>query len=375
MNFREMNLNVFADKPIPHVFFQPRFEPWYDWQTRFGRLPERYLDQSLLQLYDAFRVSMRYVHYYTGMPDPVVLEFSPRVKMREQLTVDKRTRLYETPHGELSELSVFTADAAWRTVEYLVKRPEDLKKLRWLFQHATYSFSEENFRRGSANIGDRGEPQFWVARSPYQALALQWMGFERLIYALADVPQEVEKTMAAIDRAYDVLYEGIIASGEIKIVNFGENIHAQLLSPRYFERYLLPFYDKRANQLCDAGIYTHVHIDGYFRPLLQYLKELPFDGLEALTPVPQGDVTLEEIKEHIGDKVLLDGIPGVLFLPSYSRDTLMETVERIVALFHPRLVLGVSDEVPQGAEPEEAAERIRMISDWCRAYRTNQGRL
>ena len=30
MNFREMNLRVFQGKPLPHVFFQPRFEPWYE---------------------------------------------------------------------------------------------------------------------------------------------------------------------------------------------------------------------------------------------------------------------------------------------------------------------------------------------------------
>ena len=78
------------------------------------------------------------------------------------------------------------------------------------------------------------------------------------------------------------------------------------------------------------------------------------------------DVSLEEIKAHIGDKVLLDGIPAVLFLPTYSREELMSAVERVVALFHPRLILGVSDEVPQGAEFEEAAKRVRMVSEWCR---------
>jgi hypothetical protein len=70
----------------------------------------------------------------------------------------------------------------------------------------------------------------------------------------------------------------------------------------------------------------------------------------------------------MGAKVLLDGIPGILFLPTYSREELMAVTEEVVVLFHPRLVLGVSDEVPQGAEPEEAAVRIKMVSDWCRAY-------
>lgn len=142
------------------------------------------------------------------------------------------------------------------------------------------------------------------------------------------------------------------------------------MSPKYFEKYFLPFYDKRVAQLRKAGIFSHVHIDGYCHTLLKYLRHLPFDGLEALTPLPQGDVTLEEIKENIGDKILLDGIPAVYFMSTYSREELMTCVERIVEYFHPNLVLGVSDEVPEGAD-EEAIFRLKMVSDWCRSYQAN----
>ena len=138
-----------------------------------------------------------------------------------------------------------------------------------------------------------------------------------------------------------------------------------MLSPRYFERYLLPFWERRVGQLRTAGIFSHVHIDGYFKHLLPYLNHLPFDGIEALTPLPQGDMTLEEIKEHIGDKILLDGIPAVLFLDTYPRELLIQTSERIIELFHPHLILGISDELPQGAGVE-SVERVRMIADFCK---------
>jgi hypothetical protein len=160
----------------------------------------------------------------------------------------------------------------------------------------------------------------------------------------------------------------VCASGRVRIVNFGENIHDHLLSPRYFERYLIPWYEKRAGQLRRAGIYSHMHLDGYFHTLLKYLKHLPFDGIEALTPAPQGDVSVEEMREHMGDKILVDGIPAVFFMAPYSRDDLMACTEQIVKLFHPRLVLGVSDEVPEGAEPAEALERIRMVAEYCTHY-------
>ena len=98
-----------------------------------------------------------------------------------------------------------------------------------------------------------------------------------------------------------------------------------------------------------------------------YLRDIPFDGVEALTPTPQGDVTLEEIAEHLGDKILLDGVPAVLFMPQYSNEELMETVERVVSLFHPRLVLGISDELPEGTGPQ-ALDRVRRVAEWCRTH-------
>ena len=66
--FREMNLAVFRGEPTAHPLFQPRFEPWYDWQTRFGDMPQAYRDMGIRAMYDELGCSMRYVDYYTGAP-------------------------------------------------------------------------------------------------------------------------------------------------------------------------------------------------------------------------------------------------------------------------------------------------------------------
>ena len=367
MNFREMNLAVFEGRPIPHVFFQPRTESWYVWHKTFDKLPPRYRDVSLLDMYDDLRLSMRYVHYYTDQPDPIQRRFDRKVKITEQKTDTQMHIAYHTPHGDLVSRHVWTQDDTWREVDHPVKDRDDLIKLRWLCQHTYYDFSPDNYAQGCNFIGERGVGQFFMPKSPYQALAQIWMTLEGLVYALVDCRDEVEQTMAAIDESYDSLYEQLVGlSDTVQIVNFGENIHDQLLSPAYFERYLMPWWVKRSGQLRDAGMFTHVHIDGYFRTLLPYLKDLAFDGIEALTPKPQGDVPLEQIKEHIGDKVLLDGIPAILFIPPYTRDDLMQFTERVVDLFHPRLVLGASDEVPEGGG-EEAIERVRLVSNYCRS--------
>lgn len=61
-------------------------------------------------------------------------------------------------------------------------------------------------------------------------------------------------------------------------------------------------------------------------------------------------------------------IPHVFFLEHHSQDQLQECVERIVEYFHPRLALGISDELPQGGN-EESLDRVGWIADYCRRSR------
>jgi len=367
MSFREMNLRVFQGQPIPHVLFQPRFEPWHHWHEIFHAFPPAYAGMSVRDLYDHLGVSMRYMHYYTGISDPVETSYDPEVKIREHFGETEGLRIYETPYGELEEKFKMTIDQEWRQVTHPAKSAADLKALRWLLLRLRYRFSAEKYQAGLDFVGERGVAQFWVPKSPYQALAQVWMKLQDLIYALADEPAEVEETMKAIDESYDPLYEQICGAGLVQILNVGENLHEALFSHRYFEKYYLPWYARRMGQLHAAGIFSHLHLDGYFHSLLKYLKDLPFDGLEALTPTPQGDVPLEQIREAIGDKILLDGIPAVLFMDTYSREELLAYAEKVMKLFAPRLILGVSDEVPEGLG-EEAILRLELVAEAARNY-------
>ena len=82
-----------------------------------------------------------------------------------------------------------------------------------------------------------------------------------------------------------------------------------------------------------------------------FAKETGLDGIEAITPKPQGDVTLEEIKEALGEKLfLIDGIPAVYFDDTYPVDVLKDCVRHVVDLFAPKLVLGASDEISSTAD-------------------------
>jgi hypothetical protein len=366
MTKREMNLRVFDGRPLPHTFFQPRIEPWIDLHKREGTLPETLVGLDMYQAYDALDISMRYVNYFTGAPSPIDVSYSKEVRVHSKEVTGGLLNTIETPYGALETRYGMSHDG-YRIVDFPVKTSEDFQKAAWFFQGMCYVFNQKAFDEGARMMGDLGEPQFFVPRSPYQTLSLDWMRYEDFVVALMEMPEEVQALMDVIDASYDRLYEQLADAENLHIINFGENIDARLMSPALFERYHLPFYEKHVPPLREAGIYTTVHLDGSLGPLLPYLGKLPMDALEALTPTPQGDVTIEQLKESLDDKILMDGIPAVLFLAEFSDQHLQDCVAQLVDQFAPRLVLGISDELPMGAGPE-GLDRLLWVRDFCKTH-------
>jgi len=100
--------------------------------------------------------------------------------------------------------------------------------------------------------------------------------------------------------------------------------------------------------------------------MLPYLRETGLHGVEALTPEPMGDMTLEEIKEAVGEEmVCLDLLPAIHFLPQYSTQEVLDFAKRVIDMFAPRLILGVSDEISQVGEIEKIEAVSELVDDIC----------
>jgi hypothetical protein len=239
----------------------------------------------------------------------------------------------------------------------IVSTEEDLKVATWRVENATWEWNQEGFDKARRDWSDLGAPTCYLPRVNVQDLYLNCMGTEAGIYALHDWPDTVEAYFRAVDANHDRLTD-VVDSSPIEIINFGDNIHAGTLPPALFRRYVLPVYQRRCERLHRAGKFLHAHWDGDVRPLLPYVRETGLDGIEAITPEPQGDVTLEETREALGDRMfLLDGIPAIYFDSTFPVSVLEACARRVIELFAPRLVLGISDEISSTGD----VERIRVV--------------
>jgi len=362
MTDRERMLAIMRHEPVDRAMWQPRLEHWYFTNKRLGRLPERYRDMSLVELYDDLGCSIRAYHFY-GPCIRVVRGEGVSYETVED-TPKRTVHLWKTPVGTLRSVTQKTAESSLCR-EFPVKTIEDLKVIEYSLRTRRFEFDHAMFAEAERTIGDRGAPTAFNQRIPIQRLIIELMGFEPTMFALHDYPREMEAFMRLVEETDDAFYD-VFKACPMEIYNFGDNVDSTMLPPPLMRKYALPYYQRRNAELHAAGKRTYPHWDGALKGLMPFVRECGFDGYEAFTPQPMGDITLEEIAEAMGhDYVLVDGIPATHFLAPFTMDDVEEFAVKVLDMFAPSLILGISDELP----PPGDIERVRLVSEIVRDYR------
>lgn len=355
MNFAKLHEDICFRHAGGKVIWQPRIDCWIaDRLFANGELPGKYKGMSKVEIYRELGCSAR-IYEYNCCFYPV---YDDTIRFSSREDGDFFTNVIETPAGTVTQTTKRT-DSSWArlvTKEWVCNE-EDLKIYTYIEQHTRWAYSQENFDKVHAEWGDLGAPCIFMPRVSMQRLYIDLMGVEEAVYALADYPETVEAYFDALRESQMQLIDVINAS-PIRIINFGDNIHSGTLSPSLFEKYVLPEYQLRCKKLHEGGKFVYSHYDGDNRGLMEYYQQTGLDGIEAITPKPQGDVTLEEARHYLGDNMfLVDGIPAVYFDEEFPEQVLVDCVHKILDLFAPNLILGISDEISSTGD----IERIRLV--------------
>lgn len=361
--FAQLHKDVVFGKSEGKIIWQPRIGCWYDDKIFSGEgLPAPYSGMDIWQVYESLNCSARLYEFnscFQRVENPSVRFVSKRLN-----ETDTKTTIH-TNVGSQTVVTRRTPNSLHPiTLKWEVETEEELRVAAWREENATWHWEQECYDSLLKKLGKFGAPTIFLPRMNVQCLYIEKMGVEKGIYALYDWQDQINAFFRALEENHHRLIQ-LINSSPIDIINFGENIHASTLSPDLFVKYHLPACQKRCDLLHQAGKFVSSHWDGNVKPLLPFAKETGLDGIEAITPHPQGDVSLEEIKETLGDEMfLLDGIPAVYFDDIYQIDRLIECVEKLIELFAPKLVLGISDEISSSGD----IERIRVVNEIVEAY-------
>lgn len=363
LNLLAFNRDIIRGRAGRHVLWQPRILCWYDDRKYAGvDLPQPYTGMTPPQMYRALGCSNRIYDYngcFRKVEDPRVCHTQRRLSEMET------EHIMETPVGRVTMvLAANSSNYGTFPKKWWITNEADLRVFIWMEERATWVWDPEHYNRTFAEWGDLGLPAVFLPRTNIQSLFLDTMGVEGGIYALVDWPDLVEAYFHVLDQSHRRLIDVVNAS-PIEYINFGDNLHGGILPPELFKKYLLPAYLDRNEQLHRAGKFTFSHWDGDVKPLLPFARECGLDGIEAITPKPQGDVTLEEVKAALGDDVfLIDGIAAILFDDSWPEQMLVDQTRQLLELFAGKLILGISDEMSSTGNIERVRLVGRIVDEW-----------
>jgi hypothetical protein len=339
------------------IIWQPRIGAWLQDKLFAGEpLPAPYTGMNIYEIYRSLGCSARLYDDYNRC---IVRVEHPSVttSVRPLNETDEEVTIH-TPIGNQVAVYRRTPNSWYHlTLKWEVETEDELRVAAWREENTTWAWDGALYERLLHEIGDLGAPTIYMPRMNVQSLYIEKMGVGNGIYAIYDWTDTTEAYFRALEEGHDRLID-VINACPIEIINFGENVHSGTLSPKLFLKYHLPACQRRCEKLHRAGKFVHAHWDGDTRPLLKYARETGLDGIEAITPQPQGDVTLEEVKAGLGEEMfLLDGIPAVYFDSTFSVQVLEDCARRVIELFAPRLVLGISDEISSHGD----LDRIRGV--------------
>jgi uroporphyrinogen-III decarboxylase len=153
----------------------------------------------------------------------------------------------------------------------------------------------------------------------------------------------------------------LMAKGPAQVLIHSDNLSSDIQSPPWFLQHSGEHYRLMAAIAHEYGKPIVTHIDGRLRGLLRATADLGFDGADAVTPAPWGDLTPAECRVEAGPRyVLSGGVPPGSFNSNVPLAVFDAQVEAWLALRHqsPALIIAPGDQLPPDGD---LARVTRMV--------------
>ena len=297
---------------------------------------------------------------------PVWRTETPHVKVETRIAGDIIHEVFHTPVGEVSVKRKMGlregAGGSW-IVEHPIKSISDFEVVEFIAEDTVYIPDYDPFVRAEENLGGDGIVFVWAGRSPLQEMQIELMGYRMFAVSLYRYPEEFKSLYEILEKKASERYK-IISDSPAEIVNGTDNINSEIVSPKLFEKYIMPFYEKQANLLHRKGKILEDHMDGKLRCLKSLISEMALDAVEAFTPPPMGDLTLAEAKAAWKDKIISLNFPESVFLEG------LEAVEGQVMKIlgeagrGENLIITVTEDIP----PKYRWAGLSVITDTLEKY-------
>ncbi len=264
--------------------------------------------------------------------------------------------LVKTPVGEVQALYLKTPTTNW-VVERLFKGPGDYKILQFMVKDEVIKPDYETFLKAEELSGEDVLHRAGAGPHPLHMIMDEWMGIETFAIEWMDRRDEIEALEKIMASRLEERFR-IIADSPATHANFGGNEMPDIMGPHRYRQYCLPRFKQCAGIFNEKGKFLGSHMDGNNAPWKDQLAESGLHYIEAFTPAPDTDMSLEEAFKAWPDKVMWINFPSSIHLADEKRVREV-TRELLKAARNRRMIMGITEDVP----PDRWKENFLIIAD------------
>ena len=370
ISFREQFFSILEGKKPENMLFVPDITDWYVAQRTLqgmpaksgpgtfipddspihkapGPMPKKYRDFTLMDFYREFNWGC---HFH--IEDWYKTSYDGGVSITSEGNEQKKVFTISTPIGKLHSTSLLSA-YGWSKHDHYVKEIKDLDIMQYVIEHTHYEPIYKNVQTIMDQVGEQGQGDIVISRSPFGKLVHEYMGFDSVIYAMFDhldrmcefMKVQEKKDLELIDLSLDTPERLIILS---------DHADETLISPDQWRDYCIPYYQKISKKIHQRGKFLSTHLDGNFKGFFPYLKDSGFDLLDGCTPYPMFNYTIEELAEAMPEgQYCFIGVPSSLLCQNLPTSKLLKFADKIMEAFKGRAVINIGDIVSPNADIEQ----------------------
>jgi hypothetical protein len=241
-------------------------------------MPELFKDFTFMDFYREFDWGL-HSHTYNWLDT----EYSTDIERTVTELPGERSIRLQTSKGKLTRRLRLAANRTWCPCEHFVKDVDELEIMARVVESQVFVPRYDRLEKAIQDIGDIGQIDLVISRSPLGKLVHEYMGFENTIYGLHDAPNVIHDFLR-LQEERDMEVVKLAAAAPGRLVMISDHADENLIAPNLYKQYCIPFYQKATRVLHEAGKFVSTHLDGNFKGFFPLLAETGFDVLDGCTP-------------------------------------------------------------------------------------------
>ncbi len=384
MDNRDRFFNLLEGKEVERAPFFPDITTWYEnsrktvgeeeifgpgvyipddheFHSRDSRLPAELADLTFLDFYRKYDWGLP-VHIY----DWYRVEYQNGVVRKEERNGKKKHIEFQTPLGSISKTLKMGAEGSWVITDFFVEDISDLEIIKYIYKNRKVLADFSPVKKFHRETQGFGVCDLVIWRSPFGKLIHEFMGFEKVVYALHDEEdQKAVHDFLAFQTEQDLKIIREAASSPAEIIIISDHADETLISPRQYQKYCIPFYQQACEIMHAENKYVSTHLDGNIKNYLPIIKESHFDLLDGCTPAPMFNYTVEELAETADEDLhCYCGVPSTFFVQQLPTERIINYGIRIVDAFAKNVIVNIGDILPPSGDINQVIELGRAVKNY-----------